>query len=202
MSVLPIHITGSPVLHQPAARVSDVTDDIRQLVADMTEAMHHAPGVGLAAPQVGVGLQVFVWHYDDGEQIHEGHVLNPTLTTSGPRPHRWFGTPDDEGCLSIPGERAPLARFEQATLRGTTLEGEPIEVPASGWLARIFQHEFDHLQGTLYRDRLRLRYRRDIDAAINAAGWGVPGHSWVPGPNNRESDFVDAELEHPTGESQ
>ena len=198
MSVLPIHITGSPVLHQEAARIETVTDEIRELVADMVETMHEAPGVGLAAPQVGVGLQLFVWHYDDGESLSEGHVVNPSLRLGGRRQHRWFGTPDEEGCLSIPGERAPLARFERATLTGIDLNGSPVVVEATGWLARIFQHECDHLQGLLYRDRVARRERRLIDASIAENGWGVPGTVWTPGPGHREIDFVDDELGHPT----
>ncbi len=201
MSVLPIHITGSPVLHQRAGRVDVVTDEIRQLVADMTETMHEAPGVGLAAPQVGVGLQLFVWHYDDGETLSVGHVVNPSLRLAGRRHHRWFGTPDEEGCLSIPGQRAPLARAERATLEGVDLEGNRVFVAAEGWLARIFQHEYDHLQGLLYRDRLSHRDRRVIDAAVEESGWGVPDQSWVPGPGHREVDFVDDELGHPAEES-
>lgn len=202
MSVLPIRITGSPVLHQVASRIDGVTDEIRQLVADMSETMHEAPGVGLAAPQVGVGLQLFVWHYDDGEILSEGHVLNPSLRLAGRRHHRWFGTPDEEGCLSIPGQRAPLARADRATLEGVDLDGNPVFVEAQGWLARIFQHEFDHLQGLLYRDRVTRRERRLIDAAVAECGWGVPGESWIPGPGHREVDFVDEELGHPAEEAQ
>jgi peptide deformylase len=201
MSVLPIHITGSPVLHQKTTRVHEVTDDIRQLVADMVETMHEAPGVGLAAPQVGAGLQVFVWHYDDSEGLSEGHVLNPSLRLSGRRHHRWYGTPDEEGCLSIPGERAPLARFERATLTGVDLDGAPVVVKATGWLARIFQHEFDHLQGLLYRDRVSRRERRVIDATVALNGWGVPGNMWTPGPDHHEGDFVADDLGHPAEEA-
>lgn len=191
MTVLPIQITGSPVLHHPAQPVSTFTDDLHRLVADMVETMHEAPGVGLAAPQVGVGLQVFVWDYDDGAHHYHGHVVNPTLRRHGWPAHRLWGTPDEEGCLSIPGQRAPLARYPRVTLHGHTVDGDAITLTASGWLARIFQHEYDHLQGVLYRDRLRRRYRAEVDQAVRDNGWGEPGHTWNPGSETRESDFFE-----------
>lgn len=188
-------ISGDPVLHTPARSIDEVTDALRTLVDDMVETMYAAPGVGLAAPQVGVGLRLFVWHYDDGEAVSEGHVLNPHLVLAGqPRPS-WREEPDEEGCLSIPGARFPLARFSHARLTGQTLEGEPLDIRATGWLARIFQHEYDHLQGILYADRLNRSDTRECREHVRNHGWGVPGQSWTPGLDGEESDFLDPDEE-------
>ena len=91
MSIRAIQITGTPVLHSPAAPVADITGDIRVLIDDMIDTMHNAPGVGLAAPQVGVGLRIFVWHYDDGISLSEGEVINPSLQLSGWRENLLLG---------------------------------------------------------------------------------------------------------------
>src|ERR1700712_4228416 len=115
MTVLPIRITGDPVLHQPAAPVTEFDDALRTLVADMFETMDAAPGVGLAAPQVGVPLRFFVFGYDhDPAGPRRGVAINPTLWTT-PTP---VGEPDEEsdeeGCLSVPGERFALLRSPRA----------------------------------------------------------------------------------------
>jgi peptide deformylase len=190
VSVLPIVVTGHPALHQPAQPVVKPTADIIQLVADMTDTMHEAPGVGLAAPQVGVSLQIFVWHYDDGEHLHQGHVLNPRLVVSGWPRHLLFGEPGEEGCLSLPGLRSPLARYPRARLQGTTLDGERVDIRAEGWLARIFQHEYDHVRGILYVDRLQHRRRRELLAEADEAGLGTTLTSWTPGVDGEEGDFI------------
>ena len=190
MTVLPIVVTGHPALHQPAQPVEAPTPDIVQLVTDMTDTMHEAPGVGLAAPQVGVSLQIFVWHFDDGEKLHEGHVLNPRLVVSGWPRHLLFGEPDEEGCLSVPGLRSPLARYPRARLRGIDLNGDPVDVSAEGWLARIFQHEYDHTRGVLYVDRLSHRRRREVFTDSKALGLGTTLTSWTPGVDGEESDFI------------
>ena len=182
MAVLPIRITGDPALHTPALPVESFGDELRQLVADMFETMEAAPGVGLAAPQVGVGLRVFVFNWlDDEDRLWRGAAINPTLLIT-PTP---IGDADpdseSEGCLSIPSERHPLRRSERAVLSALDLDGKPFEVDAEGWLARIFQHEFDHLNGILYADRLDHHAALDIAKAIKKAKWGVPGNSWTPG---------------------
>jgi peptide deformylase len=187
MPVRAIRITGEPVLHSPAAPVSDIDDDLRALVIDMEETMAAAPGVGLAAPQVGVPLRLFVWDWTDGDGVeHRGTAINPELWISPPP----VGEPDDdtesEGCLSIPGERFALRRSELAVLRATGLDGEPFRVQASGWLARIFQHEYDHLDGVLYADRLAAPLDRAAAKAIRKNGWGSPGLSWMPGVDHPE----------------
>ena len=190
MPVLPIVVTGHSALHQPAQRVSDSTPAIRQLVADMIQTMNEAPGVGLAAPQVGVSQQIFVWHFDDGDNLHEGHVINPHLVVSGWPRHLLLGEPDEEGCLSVPGLRAPLARYPRARLTGTTIDGGRVDVIAEGWLARIFQHEYDHIRGILYIDRLSARRQRDILGQARSAGLGSALTSWTPGVDGEESDFL------------
>ena len=190
MPVRPIVITGHPALHTPAHPVTEVTDDIRLLVDDMVETMHAAPGVGLAAPQVGVGLQIFVWHFEDGDHIHEGHVLNPHLVVSTQRLRFRQAPPEEEGCLSVPGYRAPLRRFPAARLTGRDLNGHTIDISASGWLARIFQHEYDHLRGVLYVDRLRRSFRKDIMRDAREAGFGSTLTQWVPGVDGEEGDFA------------
>ncbi len=190
MAILPIAITGNPVLHRPASPVEEVTDELRALVADMVETMHEAPGVGLAAPQVGVSRQLFVWHFDEDGHISQGVVINPTLRLRGPWPNRFRGEPDEEGCLSIPGLRYPLARARRAFLTGRDLDGEPINIHATGWLARIFQHEMDHLKGIVYRDRLSRRWRAEADEEIAQSTWLRTSSSWTPGQDGLESDFV------------
>ena len=182
MPVLPIVLTGDPVLHTPAKAVETIDAKLQQLVADMIQTMHEAPGVGLAAPQVGVPLRVFVWDWTDEEDVrHEGAAINPTLWLSPTPPVPADEDLDAEGCLSVPGERYPLRRAEHAILQATALDGTPFEIEASGWLARIFQHEFDHLDGVLYVDRLEHVHRRAATKAVRREGWVRPGLSWLPG---------------------
>jgi peptide deformylase len=175
------------VLHTGAASVTALDANLEELVSDMFETMRAAPGVGLAAPQIGVSLQVFVYEWHDGETQWSGVAINPELAVD-PLPDR---APDEEeeieGCLSVPGERMPLVRAERVVLSALNERGEAYEIEASGWLARIFQHEYDHLQGTLYADRLLPEYREELELAIKAEGWGVPGRSWLPGTDNLES---------------
>ena len=182
MAVLPIRITGDPVLHRRAAEVDVITAETRTLVADMIDTMLAAPGVGLAAPQVGVGQRIFVYRWtDDDDVLHDGVAINPELWLAPSVP----GDPDEdeesEGCLSIPGERYPLRRSPAAILTATDLDGSRYELRADGWLARIFQHEYDHLDGVLYADRLDHPQRKSIAKTIKKNGWGVDGVSWTPG---------------------
>jgi len=182
MAVLPILITGEPVLHTPAQPVTVFDDALRTLVNDMYETMDTAPGVGLAGPQVGVGQRIFVYSYIDDDDVEwRGVAINPELLIS-PAP---VGPADEdeesEGCLSIPGERFPLRRAERAVLRAVDLDQKPFEIDATGWLARIFQHEYDHLDGILYADRLEHAHGKAVAKAIKRAGWGVDGYSWTPG---------------------
>lgn len=209
MSILPICITGEPVLHRVADPVDSFDSELSDLVADMIETMHAAPGVGLAAPQVGVGSQIFVWRYagggafdsryrdvlqlDEGPQrgfntMLSGVVVNPTLDlvwddegAGAILPTRPDATCESEGCLSVPGYGYPLRRALGAVLRGYDVSGTPIKVAARGWLARIFQHEYDHLRGTLYVDRLAQPYADEAQQVIRERGWGTSGYTWTPG---------------------
>lgn len=185
--IRPICITGDPVLHQPAKEVTEFNQELRDLVQDMYETMDEAPGVGLAAPQIGVPLRVFVydWDAEDGS-AQRGVVINPVLDVS----EIPAGEPDweteSEGCLSVPGERFPIKRAQKATVRGLDLEQNPVVIEATGWFARIFQHEFDHLNGTLYVDRLVEPHKSDSQKIIAERGWGKPGLSWLPGEEKLE----------------
>lgn len=187
MAILPIVIYGEPVLHRNASPVTEFDDELKQLVNDMFETTAAAPGVGLAAPQVGVGKRLFVWDYEhQTEGPAQGVAVNPVLWISSPEP----GLPDEdelEGCLSFPGERFALRRSDRALLRAQDIDGNPFEIEASGWFARIFQHEFDHLNGLLYVDRLVHPESRAAQKAQRKNGWGDPGLSWMPGVDDLES---------------
>lgn len=186
MAILPIVISGEPVLHRPAEAVTEFGVELQTLVADMFETCEVAPGVGLAAPQVGVGKRIFVWMYEDQEEAPaRGVAINPELWISPPEP----GLPGEdeiEGCLSFPGERFALRRSARALLRAQDVDGNFFEIEASGWFARIMQHEFDHLNGLLYVDRLVHPENRGAQKAERKNGWGVAGLSWMPGVDNLE----------------
>jgi peptide deformylase len=182
MTVRPVVIHGEPVLHRVAARVEHFDTELAELVADMYDTMDAARGVGLAAPQIGVGLRVFVYHManDDGVPTR-GVVVNPMLSLSR-IPHERPDKDDDaEGCLSFPGVHFPLKRADRAVVTGQDLDGSPIEFVATGWFARCMQHEFDHLNGKLYVNRLDERTARKARKAAKANGWGKPGLTWMPG---------------------
>lgn len=181
MPVRPIVITGETVLHEIARPVTDFDDDLRSLISDMFDTMDEAPGVGLAAPQIGVGLRVFVYDYpnDDGSP-RRGVAVNPELYIS-PTEIREASDPDDEGCLSFPGERYPLVRAEKAIVRAQDETGTPFEFECTGWFARIMQHEYDHLNGVLYVDRLEHSHAKQANKTKKAHGWGKPGIAWTPG---------------------
>ena len=152
----PILKYGAEVLHQPAAPVGEITPEIEQLVQDMIETMHAAPGIGLAATQVGVSRRLFVADLSVGKTATDLIVfLDPEVTT------REGMQLDEEGCLSVPGFEATVARPERVVLRGRDRLGQPQTVEAEGLLARCFQHEMDHLDGTLFVDRLR-GLRKDL----------------------------------------
>ena len=181
-----IRITGDPVLHTRALEVPVIDHYIRQLVADMLETMDAAPGVGLAATQIGVGLRIFVYSFSTEDQEVRGVAINPELSISEFSEESLDEEADSEGCLSIPGERFPLKRANRAVLRATDLEGQGYQIDAEGWLARIFQHEFDHLEGILYADRLAKPHKRFMKKAIKENDWGAPGLSWLPGEDYLE----------------
>jgi peptide deformylase len=187
MAVLPIRISGDPVLHSTAQPVETIDPVIESLVTDMFDTMAAAPGVGLAAPQVGVPLRVFVYNWTDEDGVvWRGVAINPELWITPTPSGEADEETESEGCLSIPGERFPLRRSPNAILRATELDGSHVEITASGWLARIFQHEYDHLDGTLYADRLDFVHGKAVAKALRKNGWGVPDQSWTPGVDHLE----------------
>jgi peptide deformylase len=152
-----IRVVGDPVLHAPTRQVSEFDDSLARLVDDLFASLKVASGVGLAAPQIGVDLAVFVYDCPDEAGVQQiGHVVNPQITTSGEE------ITADEGCLSVPGPYHELARAAQATVRGVDRTGAPIEVSGTGFFARCLQHETEHLRGVLYIDHLPRNRRRRV----------------------------------------
>ena len=148
--IRPIVRYGADVLHQPAAPVEPVSPEIQALIDDMIQTMYTAPGVGLAAPQVGVGVRIFVCDISVGRSAGELLAfINPSFV------ERDGMQLEEEGCLSAPGFNATVARPSRAVLKGLDRNGEEQTVEATGLLARCFQHEMDHLDGMLFIDRLR-----------------------------------------------
>jgi peptide deformylase len=148
--IRPILRYGEQVLHQPATPVAEITPDIQQLIDDMVHTMYAAPGIGLAATQVGVPLRIFVTDVSGGHNSAELLAfINPELVeTSGSQY-------EDEGCLSVPGFNATVARPARVVIKGLGRDGHEQLVEGTGLLARCFQHELDHLDGKLFVDRLR-----------------------------------------------
>ena len=161
MAVQPIRLFGDPVLRTPAVPVTDFDKELRRLVADLTDTMLEAPGAGLAAPQIGVGLRVFTWNVD-GEL---GHLVNPTLDLSEELQH------GPEGCLSVPDLTFDCTRALRVVARGFDMYGEPVTVEGHELLARAIQHETDHLDGVVFVDRLDRETRRAAMKAIRESGW-------------------------------
>jgi len=162
--LLPIRILGDPVLREPAKPVESFDRALRQLAKDMIETMYEAPGVGLAAPQVGISLQLFV--FDDGEHGPR-FVANPELLDAEGE------VTQEEGCLSIPGPYHPTTRAQRVRCRGLDAHGKPLDLVADGLLARIFQHETDHLRGKLYIDRLDDDGRKAVLAELRRIELGL-----------------------------
>jgi len=161
VSVKPIRLFGDPVLRTAAEPVRDFDAELRRLVKDLTDTMMEAPGLGLAAPQIGVGLRVFTYNVDDVI----GHLINPVLELSDDEEI------DEEGCLSFPGLQYPTARAHGVVATGFDMHGEPVTVQGAGQLARCVQHETDHLDGILFIDRLDPAQRKLAMKEIRAAEW-------------------------------
>ena len=148
--IRPIVKLGEHVLHHEAERVTDIGADVAALVQDMIETMYAAPGVGLAAPQIGVPLRVFVVDVTGGRTKDSLMVfINPEFV------EREGMQLEEEGCLSVPGFNATVARPSRAVVKGIDLDGRERAVEGTGLLARAFQHEMDHLDGRIFVDRLR-----------------------------------------------
>ena len=135
------------ILRGKAKRVGRIDDYVKRLIDDMIETMRAAPGVGLAAPQVGVALRVIVVEYEDALYS----VVNPEVVKSSGE------ITDEEGCLSAPNWQGPVSRAASVLVKGRDRNGKEVRIKAEGWLARIFQHEVDHLDGVLYVDRMEPR---------------------------------------------
>jgi peptide deformylase len=163
-----IVVVGNPVLAQPAKPVTEFDDALAKLIDDMFESLAVAQGVGLAAPQVGVGLAVFVYDCpDENGNRQRGHVVNPTIETSGEP------ILADEGCLSVPGPYHELERATRATVRGVDKTGAAVEVSGTGYFARCLQHETDHLKGVLYIDHLPRNRRRRVLREMEPYEWNA-----------------------------
>lgn len=183
----PIVIYGDDALHEVAHPVTTFDQSLQDLIEDMFETMDAAPGVGLAAPQIGVSLRVFVYDYPTEEGTpRRGVAINPELLIS-PIEVREPDAADEEGCLSFPGERYPLLRADRALLRARDERGAAFELECDGWFARIMQHEFDHLNGIIYVDRLEAPFDRAADKVMRRNGWGKPGSSWMPGVDDLDA---------------
>ena len=160
MTVHEIIVVDHPVLRRKAKKIAKITPEVRKLIEDMIETMRDAPGVGLAAPQVGVSERLIVVEYgeeDDEAQATDDKpakkklyvLINPEIVWASEEM-----VESAEGCLSIPGWVGDVARHEAVAVKGLNREGHKSKIDARGWLARIFQHEIDHLDGILYTDRL------------------------------------------------
>lgn len=152
MALREIVTIPEPILRKKARKVTDFGPELQSLIDDMVETMRQAPGVGLAAPQVASPLRVIVVEFGDEENEDAPPKLytmvNPEIVRISDE--TVVGT---EGCLSIPGFIGDVERLEQITVKGQNRHGQPMRVKAKGWLARIFQHEIDHLNGVLFTDR-------------------------------------------------
>jgi peptide deformylase len=172
MATLPIRQFGDPALRQKAGRVERVTDLHKRLAADMLDTMREAPGVGLAGPQVGVLERIFVWEVGD----EHGVVLNPEITERSTETEI-----AEEGCLSLPGIYYPVERSARVRVVGSDLDGGEVLLEAEGLLARVCQHEIDHLDGVLFVDRLSEDLRREALQELRDQSLGlVPRKAHAP----------------------
>lgn len=165
MAVFPIRTFGDPVLRTRAGEVDEIDDKIRRLVEDMIETMYEAPGVGLAAPQIGISKRVVVFDAGNGPKV----LINPVLLeTSG----EWTF---DEGCLSVPGYFWPIRRPGFARARGLDEYGRKVEYAGEELLGRVLQHEIDHLEGMLLIERLDRRTRKKALRDLREEALGLKG---------------------------
>jgi len=150
VSLLDIHVLGSPILRQETERISTITPELRRLIDNMFETMHAAKGVGLAAPQIGRRERLAVVEADDVRLV----VINPEIIVQE------GSAKGEEGCLSIPEIYADVTRFARVTVRAQDVDGNVYEIEAANLLGRCLQHEIDHLHGKLFTDRLSLLKKR------------------------------------------
>lgn len=162
MSTFPIRVFGDPVLRQPCAEITELDGSLASLAEDMLETMYAAPGVGLAANQVGIQRRIFVYDIGDGPQT----VINPAIVETS---EEWEY---DEGCLSVPGLYFPIVRPRRVTLTGLNLEGKEFTRTGEDLLGRVFLHETDHLDGCLLIDRLDSDTRKEAMRALREGPGG------------------------------
>lgn len=168
--IRPLTLYRAPVLHQRCAPVTTFGGALEELVEDMFATMYAAGGVGLAANQVGVPSQVFVYDCpDDEDRPQRGYVVNPRMVTLGEG-----DISGPEGCLSLPGLEARTARAAYARIEGQRADGTSVRVEGEGFFARCLQHEYDHLQGLVYADRLGSFRHRRLMKAVAKTPWGSP----------------------------
>ncbi|MCU1592817.1 MAG: def [Frankiales bacterium] len=162
MALRPIRLLGDPVLRTKAQVVTTFDKELRTLVKDLTETMQDAPGAGLAAPQIGVGLRVFTYEVEGVV----GHLVNPVLHF--PHDEQMDGP---EGCLSLPGLTFDCVRMAEVIAHGQNEYGDPITVQGRDRLARCVQHETDHLDGVLFIDKLDPATKKAALEALRDAEW-------------------------------
>ncbi len=166
MTLFPIRKFGDPVLNTRAAPVTEFDEQLRRLVDDMIETMYAAPGVGLAAPQIGVSKRIFVFDVNDETGAHV--VINPELVETG---GSWEL---EEGCLSVPDYWWEITRPGHARVRGVDVDRNPVEYAGDELLGRVLQHELDHLEGTLLVARLGRRQRKQALKELREEALGLP----------------------------
>ena len=178
--VRPITRWGTPVMHETTRPVTEFGDELHELVRDMFATMRAAEGVGLAATQVGVGVSVFIYECPDADdRVQRGVVCNPVVELPRGKDRNLDIT--EEGCLSWPGGYSGVPRPDKAICRGQDVYGKEIELLGTGLLARCFQHETDHLNGTVFGDRISARSRRKLDAQVADLAWRYP-EDWPISP--------------------
>ncbi|MDQ3619536.1 MAG: peptide deformylase [Actinomycetota bacterium] len=166
MAVLAIRTFGDPTLRQRAREVDKVTKAHRQLVKDMMDTMREAPGVGLAGPQIGVLERVFVYEVEDDV----GALFNPRIVERSTET-----LTEEEGCLSLPGLAYDVERAQSVRLEGIDERGRSVTIEATDLLARVFQHEIDHLDGVLFVDHLDEEAKREAMRELTRRVLGLPG---------------------------
>lgn len=178
--VRPITRWGTPVMHETTRPVTEFGDELHELVRDMFATMRAAEGVGLAATQVGIGVSVFIYECPDADdRVQRGVVCNPVVELPRGKDRNLDIT--EEGCLSWPGGYSGVPRPDKAICRGQDAYGKEIELLGTGLLARCFQHETDHLNGTVFGDRISARSRRKLDAQVADLAWRYP-EDWPISP--------------------
>ena len=182
MAIQPIRLFGDPVLTTPSQPIVDFDKELRTLVGDLIETMQAAPGAGLAAPQIGVPVRVFVWDVD--EEI--GHLVNPVLNLSQDLQD------GEEGCLSFPNLSFNTPRAMRVVAKGFNMYGEEVTVEGSELLARAIQHETDHLDGVVFIDRLPPELRKQAMKEIRESEWFLEASELGKSPDVRFSPHKQA----------